>query len=75
MTPDSVIPAQIVGLTVRSPTPANTENPPCCLRLIDQFMMTTVLPTACPAEQTNFPAFQEGLDEIHDFHAVSNIRR
>src|SRR6185437_9095112 len=57
MTPDSCISSHMsVPSRVRSPTPANTDTPPCCwaTRWIISWMMT-VLPTPAPPKRPIFP--------------------
>mmetsp|Transcript_39051 Transcript_39051/g.78084 ORF Transcript_39051/g.78084 Transcript_39051/m.78084 type:complete len:202 (-) Transcript_39051:297-902(-) len=46
---------------VRSPTPANTENPPCALAmLLISSMITTVLPTPAPPKRPILPPLGYG---------------
>src|SRR3974390_779105 len=69
-TPDSCISSQrSLPSRVRSPTPANTEKPPCCLAtLLMSSMMTTVLPTPAAPNRPLFPPLREGRDEVCDLH-------
>ena len=71
MTPDSVISShRSLPSRVRSPTPANTEYPPCCLGdVIDQLHDDDGLADAGAAEQSDLAALQERLDEVDDFDA------
>ncbi len=59
MTPDSVISTQrSLPSRVRSPTPQNTEKPPCCFAmLLMSSMITTVLPTPAPPKRPVLPPF------------------
>src|SRR6058998_1854617 len=46
---------------VRSPTPANTDTPPCSFAtLLMSSMMTTVLPTPAPPNAPILPPFRNG---------------
>jgi hypothetical protein len=68
MTPDSVISRnRSFPSRVRSPTPANTDTPPCCSawRRIISWMMT-VLPTPAPAEHPDLAALHVGLEQVDD---------
>src|SRR5713226_8642466 len=75
MTPDSLISSQrSLPSRVRSPTPANTENPPCCFAtLLISSMMTTVLPTPAPPKRPIFPPFKNGWIRSTTFTPVSYI--
>ena len=46
---------------MRSPTPANTDTPPCSLAmLLISSMMTTVLPTPAPPNAPILPPLRNG---------------
>src|SRR6266851_5782395 len=74
MTPDSLISSQrSLPSRVRSPTPANTENPPCCFAtLLISSMMTTVLPTPAPPKRPIFLHFENDVDGGRDSKAVTD---
>ena len=61
---------------VRSPTPANTEIPPClvAILLISSWMMT-VFPTPAPPNKPIFPPFKYGSIRSITLIPVSNISR
>ena len=68
MTSDSVISAmRSFPSRERSPTPANTESPPCswATLLISSWMMT-VLPTPAPPKMPDLAALRERGDEVDD---------
>src|SRR5207253_395766 len=75
MTPDSVISShKSLPSRVRSPTPAKTENPPCCLAtLLMSSMITTVLPTPAPPNKPILPPLRKGWIRSTTFTPVSNI--
>ena len=75
MTPDSCISIQrSVPSRVRSPTPANTDTPPCCCatRLIISWM-NTVLPTPAPPNRPILPPCTYGSRRSMTLMPVSNI--
>ncbi len=58
---------------VRSPTPANTERPPCPLAmLLISSMMTTVLPTPAPPKRPILPPFTYGVSRSSTLIPVSS---
>ena len=75
MTPDSVISRnRSLPSRVRSPTPANTETPPCsfaCRRIIS--WMITVLPTPAPPNIPIFPPCTYGSRRSITLMPVSSI--
>ena len=60
ITPDSIISrSRSLPSRVRSPTPANTENPLCFLAiLLISSLINTVLPTPAPPNKPIFPPFR-----------------
>jgi hypothetical protein len=59
---------------VRSPTPANTEKPPCLsATLLMSSMMRTVLPTPAPPKRPVLPPFVYGSSRSMTLIPVSNI--
>ena len=75
MTPDSCISIQrSVPSRVRSPTPANTDTPPCCwaTRLIISWMRI-VLPTPAPPKRPILPPCTYGSRRSMTLMPVSNI--
>ena len=75
MTPDSCISSQrSVPSRVRSPTPANTDTPPCCVatRLIISWI-STVLPTPAPPNRPILPPCTYGSSRSMTLMPVSNI--
>ena len=76
-TPDSIISRRrSVPSRVRSPTPANTDTPPCCwaTRLIIS-VMSTVLPTPAPPNRPILPPATYGVSRSMTLMPVSNIAR
>ena len=71
ITPDSCISSQrSLPSRVRSPTPANTEKPPCLQRdVVDELHDDDGLAHARAAEQADLAALQERLDQVDDLHA------
>ena len=71
ITPDSCISLyRSLPSRVRSPTPANTEIPPCCLAmLLISSMMMTVLPTPAPPNRPILPPLAYGRDQVDDLDA------
>src|ERR1700730_14080617 len=66
MTPDSCISShRSLPSRVRSPTPANTDTPPCSLatRVIIS-RMNTVFPHPVPAEQADLAPLDVGLEQV-----------
>ena len=60
---------------VRSPTPANTDTPPCCeaTRLIIS-VISTVLPTPAPPNKPILPPATYGVSRSMTLMPVSNMR-
>ena len=71
MTPLSCISSQrSLPSRVRSPTPANTETPPCFMAmLLMSSMMMTVLPTPAPPNSPILPPLQVRLEQVDDLDA------
>ena len=71
MTPDSCISSQrSLPSRVRSPTPANTDTPPCFMAmLLISSMNDDGLADARAAEQADLAAAQIGLEQIDDLDA------
>ena len=75
-TPDSIISMRrSVPSRVRSPTPANTDTPPCWVatRLIIS-VMSTVLPTPAPPNRPILPPATYGVSRSMTLMPVSNMR-
>ena len=75
-TPDSIISRRrSVPSRVRSPTPANTDTPPCWLatRLIIS-VISTVLPTPAPPNRPILPPATYGVSRSMTLMPVSNMR-
>ena len=75
-TPDSIISRRrSVPSRVRSPTPANTDTPPCWLatRLIIS-VINTVLPTPAPPNRPILPPATYGVSRSMTLMPVSNMR-
>src|SRR5262249_16803256 len=61
---------------VRSPTPPNTDTPPCLRAMLwISSIMTTVLPTRAPPKPPTFPALQIGFQEVDDLVAGLELFR
>ena len=75
MTPDSLISRyKSLPSLERSPTPANTENPPCAFAILCiSSIITTVLPTPAPPNAPTFPPFKNGHIKSIGFMPVSRI--
>ncbi len=77
-TPDSIISRRrSVPSRVRSPTPANTDTPPCweATRLIIS-VMSTVLPTPAPPNRPILPPATYGREQVDDLDAgLEHARR
>mmetsp|Transcript_4404 Transcript_4404/g.15309 ORF Transcript_4404/g.15309 Transcript_4404/m.15309 type:complete len:205 (+) Transcript_4404:700-1314(+) len=75
MTPPSIISwYKSLPSRVRSPTPANTEKPPCALAmLLMSSMMNTVLPTPAPPKRPIFPPFWYGASRSTTLMPVTRI--
>ena len=75
ITPDSVISTQrSLPSRVRSPTPANTERPPCSwAMLLMSSWMSTVLPTPAPPNRPTLPPFTYGASRSITLMPVSKI--
>ena len=75
ITPDSVISRQrSLPSRVRSPTPANTETPPCWVAmLLMSSWMSTVLPTPAPPKRPTLPPFTYGASRSITLMPVSKI--
>ena len=71
MTPDSVISSQrSLPSRVRSPTPANTETPPCCCGdVVDQLLDQDRLADAGAAEEADLAAAYERGEQVDDLDA------
>ena len=71
ITPDSVISIQrSLPSRVRSPTPANTESPPCCGRdVVDQLLDQHRLADAGASEEADLAALDVRREEIDDLDA------
>ena len=70
-TPDSVISRnRSLPSRVRSPTPANTDTPPCCSRLAaDHLLDDDGLAHAGAAEHADLAALHVGLQQVDDLDA------
>mmetsp|Transcript_3318 Transcript_3318/g.7484 ORF Transcript_3318/g.7484 Transcript_3318/m.7484 type:complete len:237 (-) Transcript_3318:25-735(-) len=75
MTPDSIISLyRSFPSRVRSPTPANTEKPPCALAtLLMSSMISTVLPTPAPPNSPIFPPRAYGASRSTTLMPVTRI--
>ena len=75
ITPDSVISSiRSVPSRVRSPTPENTETPPCCCaRLWISSWIRTVLPTPAPPNSPTLPPLMYGAIRSTHLRPVSKI--
>src|SRR3954469_13891719 len=73
ITPDSVISRQrSLPSRVRSPTPANTDRPPCCVAmLLMSSWISTVLPTPAPPKRPTLPPFTYGASRSMTLMPVS----
>ena len=71
MTPLSFISSQrSLPSRVRSPTPANTDRPPCSwAMLLISSWMSTVLPTPAPPKRPTLPPFTYGREQVNDLDA------
>ena len=76
----SITPLSVISLyksrpsRVRSPTPANTESPPCPLAiLLINSWINTVFPTPAPPNSPIFPPFKYGASKSTTFIPVSSI--
>ena len=59
---------------VRSPTPANTENPPCSAAMFRiSSMITTVLPTPAPPNKPILPPLRKGQRRSITLTPVTSI--
>ena len=75
ITPDSVISAyKSLPSLVLSPTPANTENPPCSVAIfLINSCIRTVFPTPAPPNSPVFPPLVYGSIKSTTLIPVSNI--
>src|ERR671911_554175 len=73
--PDSCISCQrSLPSRVRSPTPANTDTPPCFNAMLwISSMITTVLPTPAPPKRPILPPLRYGSSRSMTLMPVSNI--
>ncbi len=74
ITPDSFISSQrSLPSLVLSPTPPNTEKPPCCMATFCiSSMMRTVFPTPAPPKSPILPPLRYGVRRSTTFIPVSN---